>query len=63
MSDRKPMTHEERRERRRQIAEVIRGGGSITDAAQMFGCTTEQVRRACLENRVKLPRTSNVAAA
>ncbi|MBE3118323.1 MAG: hypothetical protein IMZ50_06145, partial [Candidatus Atribacteria bacterium] len=54
------MTHLERRERRRLIAERVKGGASVPDASRAFGVTVEMVCRACAEHGVKVLRVSKV---
>jgi hypothetical protein len=59
-STRKPMSWDERRERRRKIAEAIKAGKPVGETSLKFGVTPEQVRRACIEHGIKLVRTSIV---
>ena len=47
------MTHEERRERRRQIAAMVRDGGSVADTARRFGICPGTVGNACEEHGVE----------
>lgn len=46
------MTHPQRRERRRQIADAVRGGRSVVDAATDFGVCLNTVLLACREHGV-----------
>jgi len=49
------MTHAERAERRRQMAQAVRKGVSQFDVARTFGVTLPRVRDACREHRVDYP--------
>jgi len=62
------MTHAERCERRRQIAETVRGGASLKEACKKHGVTATLVYASCAEHDVDLklrasPRVLKVIAA
>lgn len=50
------MTHEERAERRRQIAECVKQGENPSTVASEFGVTIETVKNACYEYTVQFPK-------
>lgn len=49
------MTHEQRRERRKRIADAVRAGKTSDEIARQFGTGRETLRRACEENDVPVP--------
>lgn len=46
------MTHEERRLRRAEMAEMVRSGAKFGEVASRFGCSRATVGDACCENDV-----------
>jgi len=55
------MTHAERRKARYLLAQAIKAGDSIAHAACAAKCSHNNVRIACRENGVTIPRLFNVA--
>lgn len=49
------MTHEKRKQLRKQMADAIAAGASIADACEEFDVGRQVVVRGCLENQVSLP--------
>ena len=49
------MTHEEKRQRRETLANNVRGGMTLEQAARRSGLSTAWARRACEEHDVVLP--------
>jgi transposase-like protein len=58
------MSHADRRERRRQIAEAMRSGGDVGEVARQFSVSISAVRDACREWNVLIqpPRPQQSAA-
>jgi hypothetical protein len=48
------MSHDERKQRRRQIAEFIVGGATVAQACKMFGVTVRTVQTSCQAHGVTL---------
>lgn len=46
------MTHDERRERRADMATLVKAGNAVANIAQAYGVTLCMVCRACRENEV-----------
>jgi transposase-like protein len=61
-ASRTSLTHEERRERRREIAEAVRSGAGIGDVAKQFGVSTATVDIAIKEFGVDSPKRKGVLA-
>lgn len=55
------MTHEERRDRREQMADYVRKGNSVDAACRRFGVSHHTVRSAMYEFGVDPPTTSDLA--
>ena len=55
------LSHAERRERRREIAEFMKEHKDTQKAVAHFGCTLSLVSRACKEFGVDVPKTASVA--
>lgn len=53
------MTHEERFQRRRQIALSVKNGNNIAEICKYYGCSVHTVRNACNEFNVKYPRINS----
>jgi transposase-like protein len=56
------MTHDERRERRRQIAEAIRSGSTVAAAMARFGVVRTWVHESCREHGVAVAENEARAA-
>lgn len=54
------LSHKERLERRKKIADLVKGGAPIEYAAKVFGVSTNTVRNSCKNNGVYLPRKANI---
>lgn len=50
------ITHDERRHRRKQIANEIKGGQSIATVCKTYGVTLRTVRDSCAEYGVEFPK-------
>ena len=50
------MTHEQRTQRRKKIADAVKAGGSLGAVARRFRVTVTTVKNACTENRVPFER-------
>lgn len=57
------LTHEERLERRKQMAEAVRNGSAPGEVAGQFGVTLKTVQDACAEYQVSLPKKPTEPAA
>ena len=57
------LSHAERRERRREIAEFMREHHDTQKTIVHFGCTHSLVARSCKEYGVDMPRSGSVAGA
>lgn len=56
------MTREQRRERRKAIADAVIHGASLCEAARQFGVSLETARTACTEWNIVAPRTGRLLA-
>ena len=61
-SPRRRLTHQERKERRRKIAEFVRENQDLSAAAEAFGVRPSMVRLSCKEFDVSIPRKNNTIA-
>jgi transposase-like protein len=58
------MTHEEKRERRKLVAQAIKAGKSPAEVARKYGVGLSAMRDACAEHGVEFPSSrKNVVAA
>jgi transposase-like protein len=48
---------QERAERRRKMAEEVKGGATLAEAAAKFGMSSAVARRACRDHGVEIPKT------
>lgn len=56
-----PMTHAEKRNRRKLMAQAVKSGTPVGEVARMFGVTVRLVQMACQEHGVKPPGSSAAA--